>query len=160
MNSSVAAQGTPPQGNLFSAFQERRESNNRRWLIALAVPLFGAVAAWLSLQGRPTSVHIITPNGIKVVSLGMAQQDVLNRLGKPIGRESRAGMECFQHGMFSLLEPATTIHVVCYADGVLKEVTTKRYSMWEMGPDGAFMPAGLPAAPAPAAPTPAAPAAQ
>ena len=157
MNSSVAEQGAPSQGNLFSAFQERRETNNRRWLIALAVPLLAAVAAWLSLAGRPASVHIITPNGIKVVSLGMAQQDVVSRLGKPIGRESRGGMECFQHGMFSLLEPATTIHVVCYADGVLKEVTTKRYSMWEVGPDGAFMPAGLPAAPAP---TPAAPAAQ
>lgn len=155
MNPSVAEQGAPPQGNLFSAFQERPTSNNRRWLIALAVPLLGALAAWASLQGRPASVHIITPNGIKVVSLGMAQQDVVSRLGKPIGRESRAGMECFQHGMFSLLEPATTIHIVCYADGVLKEVTTKRYSMWEVGPDGAFIPAGIPAAPAP---TPAAPA--
>jgi len=157
MNSSVAEQRPPPSGNLFSAFQERRETNNRRWLIALAVPLFGAMAAWASLQGRPTSVHIITPNGIKVVSLGMSQQDVMGRLGKPIGRESRGGLECFQYGMFSLLEPATTIHVVCYADGVLKEVSTRRYSMWEVGPDRTFTPAGIPTGPAP---TPAAPAAR
>jgi hypothetical protein len=152
MNSSVAEQEVPSTGALFSAFQERREPN-RRWLLALAVPLFGALAAWASLQGRPTSVQIITANGIKTVSLGMSQQEVLGRLGKPIGRESRAGgLDCFQHGMFSLLEPVTTIHTVCYLDGVLKEVSTRRYSMWEVGPDGTFIPAGVPTGPTPAAP--------
>ncbi len=151
MNSSVAEQGAPTGGNLFSAFQAQSRAPNRRWLIALAVPLLGGLAAWASLQGRPASVHIITPNGIRVVSLGMSQQEVLGRLGKPIGRESRAGgLECFQHGMFSLLEPVTTINTVCYLDGVLKEVTTRRYSMWEVGQDGAFMPAGVPTGPAPA----------
>ncbi|HEX8702917.1 MAG TPA: hypothetical protein VF815_29040 [Myxococcaceae bacterium] len=156
MDTSVAEQRVPPTGNLFSAFQEQSRVPNRRWLIALAVPLLGGLAAWASLQGKPTTVHIITPTGIKAVSLGMSQQDVLSRLGKPIGRESRAGgLECFQHGMFSLLEPATTIHTVCYLDGVLKEVSTRRFSMWEVGPDGAFMPAGMPTGPAPTQPAPA-----
>jgi hypothetical protein len=141
----MAEQATPEAGNLFSAFQERRTSNNRRWLLALAVPLLGAVAAWVSLQGRPSSVHIITANGVKMVSLGMSQQDVLSRLGKPIGRQTRAdGLECFQHGMFSLLEPSTTIYTVCYAGGVLKDVTARRYSMWEADPNGNFIPAGMP----------------
>jgi hypothetical protein len=48
--------------------------------------------------------------------------------------------------MFSLLEPVTTIHTVCYADGVLKDVTARRYSMWEMAPDGTIIPAGVPTA--------------
>ena len=157
MNPSVAEQGAPSTGNLFSAFQEQQRAPNRRWLIALAVPLFAGVAAWASLQGRPATFHIITSNGIKAVSLGMTQQEVLGRLGKPIGRESRAGgLECFQHGIFSLLEPETTIHTVCYLDGVLKEVSTRRYSMWGVGPDGEFIPAGVPTGPAPAAPAPAA----
>jgi hypothetical protein len=153
MNPSVAEQGAPSAGNLFSAFQEQR-APSRRWLLALAVPLLGGLAAWASLQGRPATFHIITANGIKAVSLGMTQQDVLGRLGKPIGRNSRAdGLECFQHGMFSLLEPATTIYTVCYLDGVLKEVTTRRYSMWEVGPNGEIIPAGVPTG----GPTPAAP---
>jgi hypothetical protein len=141
---SMAEQGAPQAGNLFSAFQEQRTSN-KRWLLAGVVPLLGAVAAWVSLQGRPPSAHIITANGIKVVSVGMSQQEVLGRLGKPIGHERRAdGLECFQHGVFSLLEPSTTIHTVCYANGVLKEVTQRRYSMWEADPNGNFIPAGLP----------------
>ncbi len=157
--STMAEQGVPETGALFSAFQERRTSN-RRWLLALAVPLLAGMAAWASLQGRPASVHIITANGVKVVSLGMSQQDVLGRLGKPIGRERRAdGLECFQHGMFSLLEPVTTIHTVCYADGVLKDVTSRRYSMWEADPNGNFIPAGVPTGPTPAAPAKPGPAA-
>ncbi|MDY7232934.1 hypothetical protein [Hyalangium rubrum] len=155
--STVAEQATSAPDNLFSAFRERRASN-RRWIFVVVVPLFGALAAWASMQGQPEMVRIITPNGIRAVSVGMSQQDVVGQLGRPIGKEMRAGgMECFQHGMFSLVEPVTTVYTVCYQGGVLKEVSSRRYSMWQADPDGTFIPAGIPFgdSPSPEKPAPA-----
>jgi hypothetical protein len=50
-----------------------------------------------------------------MVRQGMSQQQVLGMVGHPIGKNVRAdGMECLQHGMFSINEPSTTVYVLCY----------------------------------------------
>lgn len=156
MNPSTVVEQAPSEADkLFSAFREQRASN-RRWLYVLVVPLLGAVTAWASMQGQPEMVRIVTANGIKAVSLGMSQQEVLGQLGRPIGKELRAGgLECFQHGMFLLTEPSTTVYTVCYEGGRLKEVTSRRYSMWQADPNGTFAPAGIPFGDEATAPKPA-----
>ncbi|MBN1210288.1 MAG: outer membrane protein assembly factor BamE [Myxococcaceae bacterium] len=149
-SSTVAAQATPVAGELFSAFREERASS-RRWLLVLVVPLLGALAAWASMD--PGVVRIVTPSGIQAVNPGMSQQEVLRLLGTPIGRETRAdGLQCFQHGYFALTEPMTTVHTLCYEGGKLKDVTTRRFSLWRVDPSGAFVPAGIPFDDEPATP--------
>lgn len=146
---SVSGQGTSTDEVLFSAFRERRASN-RRWLLVLVVPLLAALAAWASLHEVPGSMRIITANGIKMVSPGMPQEEVLRMLGRPVGRQRSAeGLDCFQHGQFSLTEPSTTLYVLCYEGGKLKDVSTRRYSLWGVGPDGEFVPAGIQMGPRP-----------
>jgi hypothetical protein len=142
--SSVSGQEASSGEVLFSAFRERRTVNRRGWLLALLVPALAALAAWVSLHEVPGSQRIITANGIKLVSPGMAQEEVLRMLGRPVGRErNAAGLDCFQHGQFSLTEPSTTLYVLCYEGGKLKDVSTRRYSLWGVAPDGTFVPAGI-----------------
>jgi hypothetical protein len=146
----MGEQGTSDSEGLFTAFRQERVSN-RRWLWVIAIPLFGVVAGWLSTVGRAEGMQIVTPTGIKLVTVGMAQQEVLGMLGRPISKETRAdGAECFRHGMFSMNEPSTTVYVLCYVGGQLKDISTRRYSLWEIDPSGAFVPAGEKAGEAPA----------
>ncbi len=148
---TAVEQGTSGDEVLFSAFRTRQVTN-RRWVLVVVVPLFGALAAWASMRGQPDAVRIVTANGIRVVNPGMTPQEVLHVLGRPIGREQRAdGMECFQHGMFSLTEPSTTVYLLCYESGKLRDVTTRRYALWQMDPDGTITPAGVPWGDAPGA---------
>jgi hypothetical protein len=78
-----------------------------------------------------------------MVTVGMSQQEVLGMVGHPIGKETRAdGAECFRHGMFSMNEPTTTVYVLCYVGGKLKDIATRRYSLWAIDPSGAFVPVG------------------
>ncbi|HYH96274.1 hypothetical protein [Hyalangium sp.] len=142
--SMAGEQGSPNSLGLFTAFGAERTSN-LRWLFALAVPLFGLLAAWLSLQGQQDGMRIVTAHGIKLVLPGMSQEEVLGRLGHPIGKTMRAdGAECFQHGLFSMTEPMTTVYELCYLGGVLQDVRTRRYSLWTVDDTGAFVPAGIP----------------
>ena len=142
--SMVSEQGAPVDNGLFHAFREER-STNLRWLLVIVIPLFGAVAAWLSLVSQPTGMRMVTAQGIKMVRLGMSQQEVLGMVGNPIAKGTRAdGMECLQHGMFSINEPSTTVYVLCYVGGQLKEMETKRFSLWVIDANGAFVPAGVP----------------
>ena len=46
--------------------------------------------------------------------------------------------------MFSINEPSTTVYVLCYAGGKLQEMATRRYSLWVIDDNGAFVPAGVP----------------
>jgi hypothetical protein len=140
----VSEQGTPIDDGLFHAFREER-TNNLRWLLVIIIPLFGAVAAWLSMMGQPAGMRMVTASGIKMVRLGMSQQEVLGLVGSPIAKGMRGdGAECLQHGMFSINEPSTTVYVLCYVGGQLKEMATKRFSLWVIDANGAFVPAGVP----------------
>jgi hypothetical protein len=142
--SMAGEQGSPSSLGLFTAFGEERTSS-LRWLFALVVPILGFAAAWLSMQGQPEGTRIVTSHGIKRVYPGMSQPDVLGLLGHPIGKTARAdGAECFQHGLFSVTEPMTTVYELCYLGGVLQDVRTRRYSLWTVDPTGAFVPAGVP----------------
>lgn len=144
MNSSTVSEQTTQLGEgLFHAFREER-TTNLRWLLAIVVPLFGAVAAWLSMTGQPAGMRMVTAQGIRMVRLGMSQQEVLGLVGNPIAKDIRAdGAECLQHGMFSIEEPSTTVYVLCYVGGQLKEMATKRFSLWVIDANGAFVPAGV-----------------
>lgn len=145
MNPSVVSEQAAPAGDgLFHAFREER-TTNLRWLLVIIVPLFGAVAAWLSMMGQPEGMRMVTATGIKMVRLGMSQQEVLGLVGNPIAKGVRAdGAECLQHGMFSINEPSTTVYVLCYVGGHLKEMATRRFSLWVIDDSGAFVPAGVP----------------
>jgi hypothetical protein len=138
----------PPSSSsegLFTAFREERTSK-LRWLYVLAVPLLGLLAAWGSMRGQQNAVRIVTAHGFQMIQPGMSQQDVLTRLGTPIGKFTRAdGAECTQHGLFSLTEPSTNVYVLCYVGGVLQDVSVRRYSLWTADPtSGQFFPAGVP----------------
>jgi hypothetical protein len=160
MNSSMAAGQPSTAGeSIFTAFREQRAPTNYRWSLVVVIPLLGALATWASVHGQPEPMTVITPRGIKVVHAGMPQPDAMARLGQPIGKESRAdGAECFYHGVLSLTEPATTVFLVCYRDGKVTEVMTRRYSMWAADPKGEFTPAGVPWDDAPVVPAQPAPA--
>ncbi|WP_044184483.1 hypothetical protein [Hyalangium minutum] len=142
---TVVAQTAPSNESLFTAFREERTSKVR-WLFVLLVPLLGLLAAWGSMHGQEHAVRIVTAHGFKMVQPGMSQADVVARLGNPIGKTTRAdGAECVQYGVFSVTEPSTNVYVLCYVDGVLQDVTTRRYSLWTVDPStGEFMPAGVP----------------
>jgi hypothetical protein len=143
--STVSQQGAPLDDGLFHAFREERSSSKLRWLLVVAVPLLGAVAAWLSMVTQPAGMRMVTASGIKMVRLGMSQQEVLGIVGNPIAKNVRAdGAECLQHGMFSINEPSTTVYVLCYVGGQLKEMATRRFSLWVIDSTGAFVPAGVP----------------
>jgi hypothetical protein len=153
-SSSVAEQAPSSAGSLFTAFRSERTPTNYRWAFVLVVPLLGALATWVSVVNQPEPLTVITSRGIKAVHAGMPQPDALKRLGSPIGHERRAdGADCYHYGYFSLAEPATTVFLVCYQDGKVKDVATRRYAMWAADPKGEFIPAGVPWTDEPAAPT-------
>jgi hypothetical protein len=145
MNTSMASeQGAPVGEEMFRVFREER-SSKLRWLLVVGVPLLGALAAWLSTVGQPEGMRMVTASGIKMVRLGMSQQEVLGIVGNPIAKDVRAdGTECLQHGMFSINEPSTTVYVLCYVNGTLQEMATRRFSLWVIDATGAFVPAGVP----------------
>ncbi|WP_224366621.1 hypothetical protein [Hyalangium versicolor] len=149
MNPSMVAEQTNSDAEgLFTAFRKEERINYRRWVyIAMVplIPLIAVVAAWVSMLGQEDAMRIITAHGIKVVNPGMAQQDVIGLIGRPIGKEMRAadGAECFLHGMFSMTEPQTTVYLLCYTNGVLHDMSTRRYSLWAADPNGEFTPAGV-----------------
>ncbi|WP_224249877.1 hypothetical protein [Hyalangium gracile] len=161
MTPSIVAEPRPADDGLFTAFREQ-PVNPRRWLyfaLVPLIPLVAGVAAWASMLGQQDAMKIITAHGIKVVNPGMSQKDVVGVVGRPIGKETRAdGAECFLHGMFSMNEPQTTVYVLCYVGGQLRDMTTRRYSLWTADPNGEFAPAGIPMGetPAPAKAVPAA----
>jgi hypothetical protein len=157
--SMVAEQGTSESAGIFTAFQEQRTSS-RTWLyfaFVPLVPLLAVVATWLSQLGHQDAIKIVTAHGIKAVNPGMSQQEVVGLLGRPIGKEMRAdGAECFVHGMFSMVEPETTVYVLCYLSEQLHDVTPRRYAMWTADPSGQFEPAGVQMGKEPAKAVPAA----
>lgn len=142
---TVVAQPSPRSGELFAAFREER-SSKLRWLFVLIVPLLGLLMAWASMRGQESAVRIVTAHGFKLVQPGMSQSDVIARLGNPIGKTARAdGAECVQYGVFSVAEPSTNVYVLCYVNGVLQDVSTRRYSLWTVNPStGEIVPAGIP----------------
>lgn len=164
MNPSIVAeQGTSNGEELFSAFRKERTAEDRRWVYVAMVPLIpiiAVVATWISMLGQENSMRLVTAHGIKVVDPGMTQQQVVDVVGRPIGKEMRAdGAECFLHGMFSMTEPQTTVYVLCYVNSALHDMSTRRYSLWAADPNGEFTPAGVPLG-GPAAPAKAVPAAK
>jgi hypothetical protein len=142
---TVVPQTAPSGEDLFTAFREER-SSKVRWLFVLIVPLLGLLMAWASMRGQESAVRIVTAHGFKMIQPGMSQADVIARLGNPIGKTTRAdGADCVQYGVFSVTEPSTNVYVLCYVNGVLQDVSTRRYSLWTVNPStGEIVPAGIP----------------
>jgi hypothetical protein len=125
--------------DIFTAFQERREPRRRWPLLALAA-LVG-LGAWGALRREVEPIRLATREGFKSIHLGMTLPEVTSVLGRPLLREQRGGAECFQYGQPVLNEPTFVLFLLCYEDGKLREVTTRRYNAWVVGPDGAISPA-------------------
>lgn len=134
----------------FSAFQEPRKVNRKRWLLAALVPAaLALVGGWALLRENAVTYRVITPHGIKAVRGGMTAEQVVALLGRPITLEREAnGSECYRYGQPTMQQPSFLVYSVCYEGGKLRDVTSRHYSAWQVDPNtGTFVP---PAGEAPA----------
>ncbi len=151
--------GTDQRGAIFRAYQnEQRTRSRRRYFLypAALLLLIGLGAMTVSYQQRATPIRVDTRWGLRTVRVGMSPQDVSSVLGQPTSKERRGNLECYEYGRPTIKEPTFTLHVVCYEEGKLREVSEKRYNSWVVTQDGAISPAPLEyeEAPAPESPAP------
>ena len=159
MSGDVSATETNPQADaatgLFTAFQKEGKVPRGRWagaLLAALVPVVLGVGLWTIAKGEEKTFRIVTPSGFKSMRGGMTADQVRAVLGRPITLEREAsGAECYRYGTPNLVNPQFLIYSVCYEDGKLRDVTTLKYSAWNVDPaTGTYdAPGEEPAAPAP-----------
>ncbi|QRK08824.1 hypothetical protein JQX13_01205 [Archangium violaceum] len=155
------AMGQGQQKPIFRAYteQQRVRFNPRILLYPAALLLLIGLGIWtVSLEQEATPIRVETTWGLRTVRKGMSPQDVSGILGQPTSKERRGNQECFQYGRPSIKVESFVLHVVCYEEGKLREVSEKRYNSWVVTQDGAISPAPLepeelaPPATAPGAP--------
>lgn len=131
---------------IFTAYSKQEPPRLKRYLLlypAAALFLF-LLGRWVvSLQPEATPYRVETAWGLRQVNKGMSPQEVSGILGQPTSKERRGNQECFQYGRPTIKEPTFVLHVVCYEDGKLIEVSQKRYNSWVVTNDGAISPAPL-----------------
>ncbi|WP_407931722.1 hypothetical protein [Citreicoccus inhibens] len=154
ISSNGAAAGTPgptaPHG-LFTAFHERKPSSTRR-AVVLGAAVVLALGGWALSRQAQRNFRVLTPHGIRTVSPGMSQGEVVAVLGRPLTLDKVDGADCYRYGQPTLRDPTFVVYSVCYADGVLRDVKQHKYSAWNVDPKtGTFVPAagGAGAAPQP-----------
>lgn len=146
--SGTGEKGTAPRESIFAAYQEQKRPRASYYRYLLLYPLavlvlLGLGALFVSLEQEATPIRVETKWGMRTVRLGMSPQEVSTLLGQPASKERRGNMECYQYGRPTINEPSFTLHVVCYEDGKLREVSEKRYNSWVVTQDGAISPAPL-----------------
>ncbi|WP_407757708.1 hypothetical protein [Archangium sp.] len=140
---------TPPgePDSIFSAYTEeqRRSRFGLRFvlypIVALLLLGLGKLVVNFEQEARP--IRVDTPWGLRTVRLGMSPQEVSGILGQPVSKERRGNQECYQYGIPSIKVADFVLHIVCYEDGKLRDVSHKRYSSWVVTRDGAIAPAPL-----------------
>jgi hypothetical protein len=105
--------------------------------------LIGLGMLTVRFEPEATPFRVDTRWGLRTVRKGMTPQEVQSRLGQPTSKERRGNLECYQYGKPTINEPSFTLHVVCYENGKLLEVSEKRYNSWVVTQDGAISPAPL-----------------
>ncbi|WP_375771523.1 hypothetical protein NR798_11640 [Archangium gephyra] len=154
------------QDGFFSAYSKQQPRRSKRMLLlypAAVLVLFLLGKWFVALQPEATPYRVETAWGLRQVNKGMSPQDVSGILGQPTSKERRGNQECYQYGRPTIKAPTFVLHVVCYEDGKLIEVSEKRFNSWVVTRDMAISPAPLeyelkdeetPAAPAtPSAPS-------
>ncbi|PTL79442.1 hypothetical protein DAT35_35280 [Vitiosangium sp. GDMCC 1.1324] len=152
--------GPAQQKAIFRAYTEQQRSRfNRRALLLYpaALALIIGLGIWtVKFEPEATPYRVDTAWGLRTVVKGMSPQQVSGILGQPTSKERRGNLECYQYGRPSIKVESFVLHVVCYEDGKLREVSEKHYNSWVVTQDGAISPAPLEveeaAPPAPPAP--------
>jgi hypothetical protein len=143
---------------LFTAYtgQPRVRSKRRYFLYPAAALVIVALGFWtVKFEPEATPFRIETAWGLRIVQKGMTPQEVQSFLGQPTSKERHGNVECYQYGKPTLNAPSFVLHVVCYEDGKLRDVSEKHYNTWVITQDGAMSPAPLEEEPSPApAPSP------
>ena len=140
------AAGAAQSEGFFSAYSNQQPRRSKRMLLlypAAALFLFLVGKWFVSLQPEATPYRVDTAWGLRQVNKGMSPQDVSGILGQPTSKERRGNQECYQYGRPTIKEPSFVLHVVCYEDGKLIEVSKKRYNSWVVTRDMAISPAPL-----------------
>jgi hypothetical protein len=138
---------------IFHAYSAQQKSPGklRYFLYAAVLPLLiGLGALFVRIEPEATPFRVETLWGLRTVRKGMSPQEVQGLLGQPTSKERRGNLECYQYGKPTINAPSFTLHVVCYEDGKLREVSEKRYNSWVVTQDGAISPAPLEYNPFPA----------
>lgn len=149
-----------PQKAIFRAYTEQQRTRvNRRALILYpaALVLIIGLGTWtVKFEPEATPFRVETAWGLRTVLKGMSPQEVSGILGQPTSKERRGNQECYQYGRPSIKVASFVLHVVCYEDGKLREVSEKRYNSWVVTQDLAISPAPLEAeeTPPPESPAP------
>ncbi|HYO65103.1 MAG TPA: hypothetical protein VEU33_03390 [Archangium sp.] len=138
--------GATQDEGFFSAYSKQQPRRSKRMLLlypAAALFLYLAGSWFVSLQPEATPFRVDTAWGLRQVNKGMSPQDVSGILGQPTSKERRGNQECYQYGRPTIQQPSFVLHVVCYEDGKLIEVSKKRFNSWVVTRDMAISPAPL-----------------
>lgn len=136
----------PQTEGIFTAYSKQPRPRSKRMLLLYpaAVLLILVLGRWfVSIRQEATPIRVDTAWGLRTVRKGMSPQEVSGVLGQPTSKERRGNQECFQYGRPSIKVPSFVLHVVCYQDGKLLEVSEKRYNSWVVTQDMAISPAPL-----------------
>jgi hypothetical protein len=140
---------TPPgePKSIFRAYTEeqRRSRFDLRFVLypIVALLLLGLGKLVVNFQQEARPIRVDTPWGLRTVRLGMSPKEVSGILGQPVSKERRGNQECYQYGIPSIKVADFVLHVACYEDGKLRDVSQKHYNSWVVTQDGAISPAPI-----------------
>lgn len=124
---------------VFASYLEERRPKGR-WVLpvilsALLVALI-PVAVWL-IKPNPDHFTVVTPTGLRMVSVGMSEDEVGGVLGTPVSSERREGLRCLRYGRPTMKKPVFVLYDACYDEnGVLRSFTEKRFTASQVEPPG------------------------
>lgn len=121
----------------FASYLEERRPRGR-WLlpVILAILLVALipVSVWL-IKPNPDHFTVVTPSGLRMVRVGMSEDEVGGLLGQPIASEMRDGLRCLRYGRPTMKKPAFVLYDACYdQNGILKSFTKKHFTAEEIAP--------------------------
>lgn len=136
------SQTTPPTPPLFQAFQARRASRTR-WITLVAL-VAGAYGLWTLAHMRATTdrERRVAARGIQAVHEGMTIEEVGGVMGNPFAvQQSQDGKaDCYQYGHPTFEKPEFPVYSLCYADGRLRDMRVRRFTLTPVGPGGTLFP--------------------
>ncbi len=145
-SAKTGTESTETEG-IFTAYsgqQHSRGTKRRYFLYPAAALVLLALGLWtVKFEQEAPPIRVDTLWGLRSVRKGMTPQQVQSVLGQPTSKDRNGNVECYQYGKPTINAPTFTLHVVCYEDGKLRDVSEKRYNSWVITPDGAMSPAPL-----------------
>lgn len=126
--SDAKAQDAEPQKEMFGRVLH---PPRRPWgpaLIITAVIIGAVVLVVGTRKGDPGAVEVVTPVGFRTIRPEMPQGDVVRMIGNPIGTTADG---CQQFG-YPKMGETTTLTVVCFENGKVREIRTKKVEVNEV----------------------------